>query len=116
MHDGIHHAHVRKRLYVNLEPFPHPDFLKRFLDRIIYVVGFLGPAFTIPQVYDIYAFRDATSVSVLSWSAFALLDVVWIVYGIVHKERVITFTYTLWLIANMAVAIGAMVYGAGDPR
>ena len=111
MHDP-HHPHVRKRMYVNLEPFPHPDLFKRALDTLVYVAGFLGPAFTVPQIYEIFAYKSAANVSALSWAAFALLDIVWIVYGFAHRERVIIFTYTLWLIANAAVAAGALIYGS----
>ena len=97
-------------MYRNLEPFPHPATLKRFLDRIIFVVGFLGPAFTIPQLWLIYVDHVADGVSVLSWASYALFNVVWILYGIVHKENAITFTYTLWLVVNSLVAVGALVY------
>lgn len=105
-----HHQSLRRRMYKNLEPFPHPAALKRFLDHIIFVVGFLGPAFTIPQLWLIYVDHNAAGVSVLSWGAYAAFNVVWILYGLVHKERAITFTYTLWLIVNSLVAIGALIY------
>lgn len=108
---GLHHRHLRKRIYVNLEKYPHPDFFKRALDVMVYVVGFLGPAFTIPQIWGIYAGANASGVSALTWGAYALFDIVWIVYGIVHKERIITFTYVLWLIMNGVVAVGALIYG-----
>jgi hypothetical protein len=107
---GRHHQHLRKRLYKNLEPYPHPKFWVRFLDRIIFVVGFLGPAFTIPQLWLIYVDHVAAGVSVLSWSAYAAFNIVWIAYGLVHKERAITFTYSLWFVVNTLVAIGALLY------
>ncbi len=66
---------------------------------------------TVPQIVLIYGTHDAAGVSVLSWAAYALLDVPWIVYGIVHKERLIACTYILWFLANTAVALGALVYG-----
>ena len=111
MQHVMHHRHVRKRMYENLEQFPHPDFFKRMFDRLIYVVGFLGPIFVIPQIYLIYANHNATGVSALSWTVFALFDTVWISYGLLHKERILVFAYTLWLIANTTVAIGAVLYG-----
>jgi len=109
---GTHHRSVRKRIYKNLEQFPSPRMYMRALDVLVYIAGFLGPAFTIPQIYQIYVYQDATGVSALSWGIFAALDTVWIVYGLVHKERIITFTYTLWCIANAIVCVGALMYGA----
>ena len=105
-----HHQSLRRRMYKNLEPFPHPTALKRFLDRIIFVVGFLGPAFTIPQLWLIYGLHETAGVSVLSWGSYAAFNIVWILYGIVHKENAITFTYTLWFIVNSLVAVGALLY------
>ncbi len=107
---GEHHSHIRKRLYKNSEPFPHPRLWVRILDRVVYVAGFLGPAMTMPQLYLIYGTGDASGVSSLSWGAYMILNVPWILYGVVHKERVITFTYTLWFFVNGAVAFGALWY------
>lgn len=105
-----HHQRVRRRLYKNLEPYPHPSPAVRFLDRIIFVVGFLGPAFTIPQIWQIYGTGHAAGVSALTWSGYAAFNIVWIIYGLVHRERAITFTYSLWLIANTTVALGAIIF------
>lgn len=107
---GRHHQHLRKRMYKNLEPFPHPRFWIRFLDRTVFVVGFLSPAFTFPQLYEIYIIGNATGVSVLTWTAYAFFDIPWIVYGVVHRERAIIFAYTLWLVVNILVAVGALLY------
>lgn len=107
---GRHHLHLRKRLYKNLEPFPHPQFWLRFLDRLIFVVGFLGPAFTIPQIWEIFVVGNAAGVSSLTWGAYAVMDIPWILYGIMHRETAITFTYSLWLFTNVLVAIGALAY------
>ncbi len=80
------------------------------LDRVIYVVGIVGPLFTIPQLIKIYYFQSASGVSVISWGAYALFDIPWILYGILHKERPITLTYILWFFFNALVFVGAILY------
>jgi MtN3 and saliva related transmembrane protein len=105
----MHHTSVRKRIYQNLEEFPSKDPFKRFLDRLIFVVGFLGPLFTIPQLVNVWIAKQVAGVSFASWAAYAALDIVWIVYGFVHKEKPIVFAYMLWFIANAGVAIGVLV-------
>ena len=102
-----HHFHIRKRL----EPYPSKRTLIRALDVVVYVVGILGPLATIPQVIKIYAAQDATGVSVLSWGIYALFDITWIVYAIVHKERPLIICYSLWFFFNVLVTVGALVYG-----
>ncbi len=110
MGNVLQHQHARRRFYRNLEPFPHPNAGKRFLDRLIFVIGALGPISTVPQVYTIFAHRNAAGVSALSWSIYFLFSFVWVTYGIVHKERAIIFTYSLWIIMNGLVALGAVIY------
>jgi uncharacterized protein with PQ loop repeat len=110
MNNALHHQHLRKRLYTNLEPFPHPNRGKRVLDRTVYVIGVLGPLSTIPQVYIIFAHHNASGVSALSWSIYFLFSTIWLVYGIVHKEKVLIVTYSLWIVMNALVALGALIY------
>jgi len=110
---GLHHLHLRKRILRNLEPFPARSAWKRGLDRTVLTVGIIGPLASVPQILKIYLLQDATGISIISWSVWALLDIPWIVYGVVHHERPIVVTYFLWFLVNILVSVGAMVYGAG---
>lgn len=109
---GLHHIHLRKRRADDYEPFPARSAWKRALDRVVLCVGVIGPIATAPQIYKIYAFQNAAGVSALSWGIWALLDIPWIIYGFVHRERPIILTYTLWLIINTIVCVGAILYGS----
>lgn len=108
----LHHLHLRKRGAKNTEPFPSNNIGIKLLDRAAIVAGITGPAMTLPQIYQIFALHNATGVSAFSWAAFAILDIPFIIYGLVHKDRLITVTYILWLVANLTVAFGAVFYGA----
>ncbi len=108
----FHHLHLRKRGAANTHPFPSKNIGIKLLDRAAIVAGIVGPAMTLPQIYQIFAFHNATGVSAFSWAAFAILDIPFIIYGLVHKDRLITVTYILWLVANLTVAFGAIFNGA----
>jgi len=110
---GLQHLHLRKRKAAGLEPYPARDTWLRLLDRVVLVVGILGPLTAIPQIIKIYTLHNATGVSLYSWLLPAILDVPWVVYGIVHGERPIFVTYLLWIMANLLVVIGILMYGAG---
>ena len=110
---GLFHLQRRKRAASGeLEPYPARTFAKRLLDQVVLVVGIVGPVSALPQLLEIYSLHAATGVSVLSWSLSALFDIPWIVYGIVHRERPIMVTYSLWFAMNLAVSIGAIIYGS----
>ena len=108
---SLQHLHARKRGGKSLEPYPARDSWKRLLDRIIFGVGIIGPATTIPQIILIYSGKNATGVSPLAFFSMAILDLPWIVYGLVHREKPIAITYTLWFLCNLSISTGALLYG-----
>ena len=110
MHTGPHHQNLRKRIYRNLERYPHPNKWVKALDFAVYVAGFLGPALSIPQLYLIYGTGQSAGISSFTFGGLALLNIPWVLYGIIHKEPVIQTTYTLWFLVNSAIAIGAILY------
>lgn len=110
---GLHHLHVRKRKTHNLEPFPARSSFLRTLDKVVLVIGIIGPLTAIPQIVKIYTTQDATGVSVIAWAVPALFNIPWIMYGFLHKERPIVISYTLWFVMSSLVVIGALKYGAG---
>jgi len=106
----LHHLHKRKRIYQRHEQYPHPDALKRFVDRVVYAVGILGPLTGLAQVTKIWIHKDASGVSMILFGSSALFSIVWIVYGILHKELPITMMYILWFIVNSLVVVGTLLY------
>jgi uncharacterized protein with PQ loop repeat len=106
-----HHLHLRKRIHSNLEKYPHPNKFKKYLDKIIYLVGVLGPILTIPQLTEIWISKNASGVSLISWSWYVISALIWLSYGIVHKEKPIIVTNILWTIINIFIVIGIILYG-----
>lgn len=109
--EPIHHYHTRKRIYHKLEEYPHPDKWKRFLDKSIYIVGAVGPIMTIPQLMKIWVEKNASGVSVISWGAYLVTAIFWLSYGIAHKEKPIIFTYSIWIVLEIFIVIGTLMYG-----
>lgn len=104
--DGVlHHLHKRKRIQVKDEPW------KRILDKLIYMVAFTGPIMTLPQIIKIWGEKSAAGVSVASWTTFSVLSVFWLIYGVVHKEKPIIISSTLWFILDTFIVVGTLMYG-----
>ena len=111
MTEGLHHFHKRKRVHEKLEPYPHPEKWKNLLDKLIYVAGIAGPIMSIPQLLKVWVEQNVAGISVISWASFAVINVFWIVYGVVHKSKPIVLNYTAWFIINVLIATGAVLYG-----
>ncbi len=108
---GLHHAHRRKRIAQKKEKFPHPDKLKRFTDRGIYFIGIFGPLMTLPQLVKVFAQQNAGGLSLLTWVAYLFCASFWLAYGFMHREKPIIFTYTLWILLDIAIIVGIFMYG-----
>ncbi len=81
------------------------------MDQLIYIIGIIGPIMTIPQVAEVWINKNASGVSPITWSSYVIVNVFWIVYGIMHKEKPIIMTSIAWFVMNSLVAIGAILYG-----
>ena len=111
MGSALHHVHKRKRIHHKKEKYPHPNKFKSFIDRLIYVVAIVGPIITIPQVLKIWLEQSAAGVSLVSWSFYLIGSLIWLSYGIMHKEKPIILSNCLWLIANIFIVLGILIYG-----
>ena len=110
MSQALHHVHKRKRIHLKKEAYPHPGKLKNFFDRLVYIVGILMPIFTIPQAWAIWSTGTAAGVSLTTWTANLLAAIVWLCYGVLHKEKPIIFMYILLAIINSAIVFGILIY------
>jgi len=107
---GMHHLHRRKRVYKKLEMYPHENKWINFLDKFLIVVAVIGPLIALPQILQIFIFKSAMGVSGLSWGLYALFNIPWFIYGIVHKDKPIAIAYSLSFVANFTVLIGTLMY------
>jgi uncharacterized protein with PQ loop repeat len=111
MFGATHHQHLRKRIIKNNESYPSPNRLVHFVDSLIYIAGIIGPLVSIPQLMDIWIDKNAGGISVFTWIGYCVLTFIWLVYGYVHHEKPIIITQYIWLFINIAVTIGAILYG-----
>ncbi len=110
MSNGLHHLHTRKRLYKNLERYPHPGGFKRVLDRIMYGVAIATPLVLLPQVLQVFADKTAAGLSLQTWVLLTCINVLWILYGLAHREPPIYLGNFLVGILNFTVVYGILLY------
>ncbi|MCD4666507.1 hypothetical protein K8R47_01705 [archaeon] len=111
MNKEILHLHKRKRIHQKLEKYPHKNKWVRFLDRFLLFLAIVGPLINAPQVFRIFDLKNAGGLSIVTWSLYAIFDIPWVIYGIVHKEKPIVIGYTLWFFTNILIIVGILMYG-----
>jgi uncharacterized protein with PQ loop repeat len=108
---GLHHYHIRKRMYQKYEPYPSPVKINKIYDKIIYIVVIIGPIMNLPQLFRIWITKNATGVSFVSWMGFSIISVVWLGYGILHRDKPILLMNFALMIIQALIAIGTFIYG-----
>ncbi|MBP9826892.1 hypothetical protein KBC99_00230 [Candidatus Saccharibacteria bacterium] len=84
---------------------------KPWIDKAVMVTAFVEPLAGLPQVIQIFHTRSAKDLSLSSWVAYQLVTVIWLLYGITHKEKPIIIYQGLWLFVQTLVIIGIVIYG-----
>lgn len=85
--------------------------MKRFLDHFVYVVGIASPLIASTQAYKIWEIKDATSIAIESFAFALFANIVLLIYGIVHKEKILIAMYICWALVNGAIVFGTFLYG-----
>ncbi len=109
MNHGLHHLSARKRVYKNLETYPHPEKAKRWFDEFMYGLAIAGPFVILPQVIGIWFYKNVQGVSIVTWGLLAIIALFWLIYGLIHKEKPILVANFLLLIFNSLIIIGVLV-------
>lgn len=97
---GFHHARARKRA----------GLPKKTIDWLIYPVAIGAPLALVPQVLQLYSTHSAAGLSCLTWSLLALLNFLWVLYGLAHRERPIIVTNLAFMLLDVAVVAGIFLY------
>jgi uncharacterized protein with PQ loop repeat len=110
MVDPTYHLHLRRRIHEYLEPYPHPDRLKNFVDRLVFFGALFGLVMTLPQLAEIWINKTAEGVSLLSWASYVITATAWCLYGLLHNDKHIMFTYAVWTVVNILIVIGILTF------
>jgi MtN3 and saliva related transmembrane protein len=108
--EGHHHLNLRKRIFKKLEPYPHPESLKRLLDKTMVFIAVVGPLATLPQVFQVFSTQDAKGLSLITWSLWTVLSFLWCIYGAVHKETPIVVSNAIYIVLQGAVIVAIFLY------
>ena len=110
MSQGMHHLHLRKRLYKNLEQFPHPKTLVRWFDYAMYAIAIVAPVVLLPQVYQLFVYQSAEGLSLATWLLLGTVNLLWSFYGLVHRERLIFLSNFLIAVLDAVIVCGILLY------
>lgn len=92
-----HHKHLHKRRKKR----------QSSVDKLVYLAVIFGPMMTLPQVYSIWI-EKSDGVSVISWVSYLVIAVIWLFYGLKHKEKPIIVVQLLWIVLDVLIVVGLL--------
>lgn len=104
---GLKHKHEQTKIHKTHKKSSY----NRFLDKLTWVVGIVGPFTVLPQIYAIFSTHSARGVSLATWALIFVVTFPWILYGAAHKDKTIIVSFTMWEIVNLSVVVGVLLYG-----
>jgi len=108
MPHGAHHLYRRK--HIDHAPYPHPDKKIRVIDTIAMINCILMPLTTVPQIYKIYIFKEVAGISLAMWIMYSISCSIMLMYAITHKLKQLIVLNLLWLIAQLVIIFGVLIY------
>ncbi len=95
----VHHPHHRVKKN-------NPDYF----DSAMSFVAVLSPLSMTPQIYQIYQYKNADGVSLATWIISIATSLIWLLYGLHHKDKPIIFNSTMGVVLCSAIATGVFLY------
>ena len=84
--------------------------LKDALDILMYPVAIIAPLALLPQVIKLYTSQDPSGLALSTWLILGFLNIIWLVYGHVHREPPITLTNFMLGVLNFAIVFGILLF------
>ena len=82
--------------------------LSKIVDKGIYVIAALGPLSAFDQVWQVWAIGNTNGVSLLMWLSWIPGAIFWLIYGLLHRDKPIILTQSLWLVMQLAIVSGLL--------
>lgn len=117
---GFHHRIQKKHengllhslhsLFSRLLGHSDTEKIKHMFDKFIAVIGLIGPIMTTPQIINVWVYHQVEGLAVASWGTYVMTSSFWLIYGILHKERAIILVNIAWILANVSVVSGILMF------
>ena len=90
-------------------PTDHEKVVHIF-DKFIAVVGLIGPIMTTPQIMNVWIHHQVEGLALATWSTYVITSAFWLIYGILHKERAIILVNIAWILSNLSIVVGILIF------
>jgi len=76
----------------------------------MYGVGIAAPIALVPQIIQIYTTKSSAGISLFTWLLLAIINALWAMYGVVHKDSQLIFANALITLFDIVIVVGIVLY------
>jgi len=84
--------------------------MRRMFDYVMYAVALVAPFALFPQVLQVFEYKNASSLSLLTWVLLGAGSFLWCMYGLMHHDRPIFITNLFLSILDFIIVFGIFLY------
>jgi len=88
----------------------HRTATRIVFDNGMYLVALITPILTIPQLLTIWVQHQAGGVSQLTWAAYAVMSGVWLIYGLLQRQKPLVLSQACLFVVDFAVVLGISIF------
>ena len=81
------------------------------LEKVVMLIAIFYPLTALPQLLEIWVGKDASGVSLLSWSFFLIVTLILITYSFMKNEKKLALMWVMWVVMYVGIIIGIIIYG-----
>ena len=76
------------------------------LERLLRFMAVMTMVMTVPQVIAVWTREGGGGASLVSWTAYLVSSMAWLVYGLRKRDRTIWMTCVGWIVLDLAIIAG----------
>ncbi len=88
----------------------HRSMVRTFFDDGMYLMALVTPLLTIPQLLTIWTQHQTGGVSQLTWGAYAVMSGVWLIYGLLQRQKPLILSQACLFVVDMAIVLGIFIF------
>lgn len=86
------------------------NWFVRLVDDGVYLIGLFGVIVFLPQLYKIWVGQNVAGLSLTSWAGMTIGSVIWLIYGVIHKQKPLIVVNIMIALLQVAIVAGIIVY------
>jgi MtN3 and saliva related transmembrane protein len=108
MNRDLHHLLKRRRTAAGSKS--SGTIATRAFDSLMLIVSVAAPLSLLPQVIQLFENKNAAGLSLITWVLLGSVNILWTIYGFIHKERPIIVANLLMGLLDFVVAFEIILY------